>query len=151
MSSFAGFVPSEKPALTGIVILDEPTPIFGGLVAAPVFASVARYGLREFRILPELSVPPPPGVPLATPVTAKAAGEAAAPPGLAPPAVAPPPNRPATTAPASTSATAAPPAAPPGPRPQATSTTSAPSTSTTIRPTGPAPPTTVSAYRPRTP
>ena len=54
MSSFAGFVPAERPALTGIVILDEPTPIYGGLVAAPVFAEVMRYGLRQFRI------PPPP-------------------------------------------------------------------------------------------
>ncbi|MDQ3106677.1 MAG: penicillin-binding protein 2, partial [Actinomycetota bacterium] len=54
VSSFAGFVPAEKPALTSIVMLDEPTPIFGGLVAAPVFAEVMRYGLRQFR------VPPPP-------------------------------------------------------------------------------------------
>jgi cell division protein FtsI (penicillin-binding protein 3) len=58
VSSFAGFVPAERPELTAIVILDEPTPIFGGLVAAPVFAQIARYGLREFRI-------PPPDVPLA--------------------------------------------------------------------------------------
>jgi cell division protein FtsI (penicillin-binding protein 3) len=58
MSSFAGFVPAESPQLTAIVILDEPTPIFGGLVSAPVFAQVAQYGLREFMI-------PPPDVPLA--------------------------------------------------------------------------------------
>ncbi|MEO7836301.1 MAG: penicillin-binding protein 2 [Acidimicrobiales bacterium] len=54
ISSFAGFVPAEKPALTAIVMLDEPTPIFGGLVAAPVFADITGYGLRQFRI------PPPP-------------------------------------------------------------------------------------------
>jgi cell division protein FtsI (penicillin-binding protein 3) len=54
MSSFAGFVPAEKPAFSIMVILDEPTPIFGGLVAAPVFADLAGYALREFR------VPPPP-------------------------------------------------------------------------------------------
>jgi cell division protein FtsI (penicillin-binding protein 3) len=52
VSSFAGFVPAEKPALTSIVMLDEPTPIYGGLVAAPVFAEVNRYGLRQFRIPP---------------------------------------------------------------------------------------------------
>jgi cell division protein FtsI/penicillin-binding protein 2 len=57
MSSFAGFVPAEKPAFTIMVILDEPTPIFGGLVAAPVFAELAGYALREFR------VPPPPPMP----------------------------------------------------------------------------------------
>jgi cell division protein FtsI (penicillin-binding protein 3) len=54
VSSFAGFVPAERPALTAIVMMDEPTPIYGGLVAAPVFAEVSRYGLRQFRI------PPPP-------------------------------------------------------------------------------------------
>ncbi|MBA3655470.1 MAG: penicillin-binding protein, partial [Actinobacteria bacterium] len=56
MSSFAGFVPAEKPAFSIMVILDEPTPIFGGLVAAPVFAELAGYALREFRI------PPPPAI-----------------------------------------------------------------------------------------
>lgn len=56
VSSFAGFVPAEKPALTAMVMLDEPTPIYGGLVAAPVFAEITRYGLRQFRI------PPPPAV-----------------------------------------------------------------------------------------
>jgi cell division protein FtsI (penicillin-binding protein 3) len=54
VSSFAGFVPAQNPSLTAIVMMDEPTPIFGGLVAAPVFAEVMRYGLRQFRI------PPPP-------------------------------------------------------------------------------------------
>ncbi|MGH9165738.1 MAG: peptidoglycan D,D-transpeptidase FtsI family protein, partial [Acidimicrobiales bacterium] len=54
VASFAGFVPAEKPALAAIVILDEPTPIFGGIVAAPVFADVAGYALRH------LKIPPPP-------------------------------------------------------------------------------------------
>ena len=61
-SSFAGFVPSEKPAFTAMVVLDEPTPIYGGLVAAPVFAQIARYGLREFRV-----PPPPPAAATACP------------------------------------------------------------------------------------
>ena len=65
VSSFAGFVPAEKPQLTAMVILDQPTPIFGGLVAAPVFADVARYALRELRI------PPPVGG--QRPTTARAA------------------------------------------------------------------------------
>ena len=54
VASFAGFVPAQRPELTIIVVLDEPTPIYGGLVAAPVFAQVARYGLRQFQL------PPPP-------------------------------------------------------------------------------------------
>jgi len=55
VSSFAGFVPAEMPQLTAMVILDQPTPIFGGLVAAPVFSDLARYALGELRI------PPPAG------------------------------------------------------------------------------------------
>jgi cell division protein FtsI (penicillin-binding protein 3) len=80
-SSFAGFVPAERPSLTGIVIIDG-TAQFGATTAAPVFAQIARYGLREFRIPPQPPQPPPPGVPLATPASAAAAGEpgAAAPP-----------------------------------------------------------------------
>lgn len=147
MSSFAGFVPAEKPALTGIVILDEPTPIFGGLVAAPVFASVARYGLREFRIPPQAPVPPPFGVPLATPVSAKAAGEAAAPPGLAPttpqtaPAVATPPSTvPPTTVPGATPTTAT-----AATKPTATTAPASTTTSTTVHQSATAPPSTASA------
>ncbi|HVE94355.1 MAG TPA: penicillin-binding protein 2 [Acidimicrobiales bacterium] len=52
VSSFAGFVPVDRPAFTAMVMLDEPTPIFGGLVAAPMFADLSRYVLREMRIPP---------------------------------------------------------------------------------------------------
>jgi cell division protein FtsI (penicillin-binding protein 3) len=52
MSSFAGFAPADHPAITVLVMLDEPTPIFGGLVAAPVFSELARAVLRELRVAP---------------------------------------------------------------------------------------------------
>ncbi len=52
VSSFAGFVPADRPAITVMVMLDEPTPIYGGIVAAPVFSELARAVLREFRIAP---------------------------------------------------------------------------------------------------
>jgi len=52
LASFVGFVPAEAPRLSAIVVLDEPTPYFGGLVSAPVFASLARYGVRRFQIPP---------------------------------------------------------------------------------------------------
>jgi cell division protein FtsI (penicillin-binding protein 3) len=52
MSSFAGFAPADHPAITVLVMLDEPTPIFGGLVAAPVFSELARAVLREMRVPP---------------------------------------------------------------------------------------------------
>ena len=52
MSSFAGFAPADHPAVTTMVMLDEPTPIFGGLVAAPVFADLTRAALRALRVPP---------------------------------------------------------------------------------------------------
>ena len=77
VSSFAGFVPAERPELTVIVVLDEPTPIYGGLVAAPVFAEVAGYALRQFQVPP----PPPDAKPAAAAEvprsTPESAGEAA--------------------------------------------------------------------------
>jgi cell division protein FtsI (penicillin-binding protein 3) len=78
VSSFAGFVPSQHPAFTAMVVLDQPSPsfIYGGDVAAPVFAQISKYALRELRI------PPPPGgapsdpaVPLATPAGALNIGD----------------------------------------------------------------------------
>jgi cell division protein FtsI (penicillin-binding protein 3) len=62
VSSFAGFVPAEDPQLSIIVVIDEPSNnIYASDVAAPVFARLARYGLREFRI-------PPPAQPLVSSV-----------------------------------------------------------------------------------
>ena len=113
VSSFAGFVPAGRPAITGIVILDQ-TGQFGGTVAAPVFAKIARYGLREFRIPPAPPLGLVAGVPLATPQTAQAAGEPAAPAGTA--ALSPA----ATTPRAPTTPTT--PAIPAGQRPTTTST-----------------------------
>jgi cell division protein FtsI (penicillin-binding protein 3) len=55
VATFVGFVPAEKPALSVIVVIDEPTgDIYGGSVAAPVFADIAQYGLRLFHIPPPL-------------------------------------------------------------------------------------------------
>ena len=75
VSSFAGFVPAEKPALTAIVVLDEPTPIFGGLVAAPRFAQIAEYALRELRIPPP-SIVSKAAAPRVSPEAARPVGEA---------------------------------------------------------------------------
>jgi cell division protein FtsI (penicillin-binding protein 3) len=55
VATFAGFVPAERPELSIIVVIDEPAgDIYGGTVAAPVFADLAQYGLRLFRIPPPL-------------------------------------------------------------------------------------------------
>lgn len=78
VASFAGFVPAEKPALAAIVILDEPRPIFGGIVAAPVFAEVAGYALRHMQVPPPAKAPETPAesaVPPASPASARSVGE----------------------------------------------------------------------------
>jgi cell division protein FtsI (penicillin-binding protein 3) len=55
VANFVGFVPAEDPELSIIVVIDEPSgDIYGGTVAAPVFADLAQYGLRLFRIPPPL-------------------------------------------------------------------------------------------------
>ena len=72
MANFVGFVPAEDPELSIIVVIDEPAgDIFGGTVAAPVFADLAQYGLRLFRIAPPLVEEAP------APDTAAAEAEAA--------------------------------------------------------------------------
>ncbi len=53
VASFAGFVPASAPRLSAIVVLDEPTPYYGGLVSAPVFARLAAVGTRLFAIPPQ--------------------------------------------------------------------------------------------------
>ena len=37
---------------SGIVVLDHPTPIYGGTVSAPVFSESMRYALRHFDVPP---------------------------------------------------------------------------------------------------
>jgi cell division protein FtsI (penicillin-binding protein 3) len=60
VANFVGFVPATDPELSIIVVIDEPgADIFGGTVAAPVFADLAQYGLRLFRIPPPLVEPEP--------------------------------------------------------------------------------------------
>ncbi|MGK2949310.1 MAG: peptidoglycan D,D-transpeptidase FtsI family protein, partial [Acidimicrobiales bacterium] len=60
VANFVGFVPAERPELSIIVVIDEPAAdIFGGTTAAPVFADLAQYALRLFRIPPPLIERPP--------------------------------------------------------------------------------------------
>jgi cell division protein FtsI (penicillin-binding protein 3) len=49
-ATFAGFAPAENPALSAIVVLERPTPIYGGIVAAPVFSQIMRYALHRYGI-----------------------------------------------------------------------------------------------------
>ena len=57
-ATFVGFVPAKDPQLSGIVVLNDPTPIYGGLVSAPVFSQIMRYALRRFDIPPSPAAAP---------------------------------------------------------------------------------------------
>jgi cell division protein FtsI/penicillin-binding protein 2 len=50
MASFVGFAPAQNPTLSMIVVLDRPTPIFGGTVAAPVFSQIMSDALHRYDI-----------------------------------------------------------------------------------------------------
>jgi cell division protein FtsI (penicillin-binding protein 3) len=50
MASFVGFAPAVNPTLSIIVVLDRPTPIYGGTVAAPVFSQIMSYALHRYDI-----------------------------------------------------------------------------------------------------
>jgi cell division protein FtsI (penicillin-binding protein 3) len=50
MASFVGYAPAANPTLSMIVVLDRPTPIFGGTVAAPVFSQIMSYALHRYDI-----------------------------------------------------------------------------------------------------
>jgi cell division protein FtsI (penicillin-binding protein 3) len=51
-SLFAGFIPASAPRLVGVVVIDGPRgpEHYGGLVAAPVFASVMQEAARIFNL-----------------------------------------------------------------------------------------------------
>jgi cell division protein FtsI (penicillin-binding protein 3) len=54
VASFVGFVPASKPRLVVLVKVDEPTrAIWGGVVAAPAFAEIARFCLQYLEIPPD--------------------------------------------------------------------------------------------------
>jgi cell division protein FtsI (penicillin-binding protein 3) len=53
VSSFVGYVPASNPQLLVLVTVNEPQgAIFGGMVAAPVFQSIAKFDLQYLGILP---------------------------------------------------------------------------------------------------
>jgi cell division protein FtsI (penicillin-binding protein 3) len=53
VASFVGFVPAKDPRLVILVTVDEPRgAIWGGVVAAPAFAEIAKFGLQYLEIPP---------------------------------------------------------------------------------------------------
>jgi cell division protein FtsI (penicillin-binding protein 3) len=53
IASFVGVAPLDDPRLVVAVMVDEPKPFFGGLVAAPAFAEVMHASLLARRIVPD--------------------------------------------------------------------------------------------------
>ncbi|HJR44023.1 MAG TPA: penicillin-binding transpeptidase domain-containing protein [Actinomycetota bacterium] len=52
VGSFAGFAPARRPAVVVIVVLDEPSPIWGGSTAAPTFKTITQFALRHLGVSP---------------------------------------------------------------------------------------------------
>lgn len=58
VASFIGFVPADDPRLVLLVLIDEPEGnVYGGVVAAPVFRSIAAGALRQLGVVPERPEP----------------------------------------------------------------------------------------------
>ncbi|MGB2954247.1 MAG: penicillin-binding protein 2 [Gaiellaceae bacterium] len=54
VASFVGFVPATKPRLVILVSVDEPKgAIWGGVVAAPAFAQIAKFDLQYLNVPPD--------------------------------------------------------------------------------------------------
>jgi cell division protein FtsI (penicillin-binding protein 3) len=60
-ASFVGFIPSRKPALAILVLIDSPhgNGYTGGAVSAPIFRRIAEASLTYLGIGPNLNAPPP--------------------------------------------------------------------------------------------
>jgi len=63
VASFAGFLPASRPCLCGIVVIHDPqvppAERFGGTLAAPLFAEIARRAMGYLDIPPDGSEPDP--------------------------------------------------------------------------------------------
>jgi cell division protein FtsI (penicillin-binding protein 3) len=53
VASFVGYVPASKPRLVILVTVDEPSTIWGGVVAAPAFAEIAQFALQYLEVPPD--------------------------------------------------------------------------------------------------
>jgi cell division protein FtsI (penicillin-binding protein 3) len=53
IATFVGFAPVDDPQLVVAVMVDEPRPFYGGIVAAPVFSEVMQAALTARRVVPD--------------------------------------------------------------------------------------------------
>ena len=55
VASFVGFAPAEKPVITVIVVIDEPqNHMYGGVVAAPIWARIVEKTLEYLNVEPSI-------------------------------------------------------------------------------------------------
>lgn len=52
VASFAGFAPARDPEIMAIVVMDNPSPIWGGSTAAPAFRTITEFALRHLGVPP---------------------------------------------------------------------------------------------------
>ena len=52
VASFVGFAPVDEPRIVVAVMVDEPYPIWGGVVAAPLFSEVMEFALKHRKVTP---------------------------------------------------------------------------------------------------
>lgn len=52
VASFAGFAPARDPEVMTIVVLHDPSPIWGGSTAAPTFRTITEFALRHLGVPP---------------------------------------------------------------------------------------------------
>ena len=60
VASFIGFLPAGSPRVVVAAIIDEPSTVYGGIAAAPLFQEVARYAIQRLGIEPAEPVKLPP-------------------------------------------------------------------------------------------
>jgi len=57
IASFAGFLPADNPELLGLIVIDDPradgAAVYGGSVAAPIFASIVKDAVKILGIEPD--------------------------------------------------------------------------------------------------
>jgi cell division protein FtsI/penicillin-binding protein 2 len=57
VSTFAGFAPADDPAVTVVVVIDDPRgEYYGGVVAAPVFQEITEHAMRMLRVAPDAPI-----------------------------------------------------------------------------------------------
>jgi cell division protein FtsI (penicillin-binding protein 3) len=60
VASFIGFAPASNPAVVVAAVLDEPSTVYGGVAAAPLFRDVANFAMARLRVAPARRLPIPP-------------------------------------------------------------------------------------------